>query len=323
ASEPRLTTRPPPRATMSRTTRWHVVIGPRRLTSMMRPHVAGSLSRNGPITSMPALLTRMSIGPSSASVRCTAAWTLGASVTSTRMPAAEGACLPATATARSSSRSHTATAAPAAASAPTIASPIPRPPPVTTATRPCSAICPPLLARRPAEVRRPLLTVRRQALCGVRTSEPEELIGERRVERRRHDAVPVVERVLGPPQRALCAGGERHRHLERLGPHLVVLDAQRHQPDALGLLAAERLARQEVVLRLGHPAQQRPTDRGMVAGGDPEAGMAIDDARRPPAHRHIGEQGGDEAGPNGRAVDGRDDRLRAVDDVEHDVARFT
>src|SRR5581483_7584881 len=235
ASEPRLTTRPPPRATMSRTTRWHVVIGPRRLTSMMRPHVAGSLSRNGPITSMPALLTRMSIGPSSASVRCTAAWTLGASVTSTRMPAAEGACLPATATARSSSRSHTATAAPAAASAPTIASPIPRPPPVTTATRPCSAICPPLLARRPAEVRRPLLTVRRQALCGVRTSEPEELIGERRVERRRHDAVPVVERVLGPPQRALCAGGERHRHLERLGPHLVVLDAQRHQPDALGL----------------------------------------------------------------------------------------
>ena len=41
-----------------------------------------------------------------------------------------------------------------------------------------------------------------------------------------------------------------------------------------------------------------------------------------PDDRHVGEQPGDQAGADRGAVDGRHDRLRAVDDVEHEVARL-
>ena len=39
-----------------------------------------------------------------------------------------------------------------------------------------------------------------------------------------------------------------------------------------------RLAEQQVVLRLRHPAEQRPDDRGMVAGRDAELRVPVDDA---------------------------------------------
>ena len=52
-------------------------------------------------------------------------------------------------------------------------------------------------------------------------------------------------------------------HVVQLG----VVHVARHRPDALGLLARQRLAQQQVVLGLGHPAQQWPDDRRVVAGG--------------------------------------------------------
>ena len=116
---------------------------------------------------------------------------------------------------------------------------------------------------------------------------------------------------------ASCVGD-----LEGAVVDLVVVDAEGDEPDALGLLAGERVAGQQVVLRLRHAAEQRPADGGVVAGGDAEAGVAVDDARRASDDRHVGEQAGDETGADRGAVHGGHDRLRAVDDVEHEVARL-
>ena len=96
-------------------------------------------------------------------------------------------------------------------------------------------------------------------------------------------SVCLVQRIADCAPPASCVGD-----LERSVVHLVVVDAERHEADALGLLAGERVAREQVVLRLGHAAQQRPADRGVVAGGDAEAGVAVDDPRgpgRPPTRR--------------------------------------
>src|SRR5204863_3578412 len=112
--------------------------------------------------------------------------------------------------------------------------------------------------------------VRGQALGRVRAAEAEELVGERRVERRAHGAVPVVQRVLRPAKRVLRPAGQRDGDLERARLHVVVVDGYRHEADALGLLTRERLARQQVVLGLCHPAQERPADRGVISGRDTE-----------------------------------------------------
>ena len=53
----------------------------------------------------------------------------------------------------------------------------------------------------------------------------------------------------------------------------------RDEADALGLLAADGLAQQQVVLRLRHAAQQRPDDRRVIAGRHAEPRVPIDDAR--------------------------------------------
>src|SRR5690606_3095209 len=50
---------------------------------------------------------------------------------------------------------------------------------------------------------RPLLAVRGEPFAYVGPTEPQELEAERGVEDRAGVAVPVVERVLGPPQRGL------------------------------------------------------------------------------------------------------------------------
>jgi hypothetical protein len=71
---------------------------------------------------------------------------------------------------------------------------------------------------------------------------------------------------------------------------LGVVDAARHQPDPLGLLPRHRLAQQQVVLGLGHAAQQRPDDGRVVAGGQPQAGVAVDDPGRAGRDRDVGQQ---------------------------------
>jgi hypothetical protein len=90
--------------------------------------------------------------------------------------------------------------------------------------------------------------VRGEAFPGVGAAEAEELVGQAGVEDRRLRPVPVVERVLGPPDCRLGATGEVHRNLQRPVLDGVVVDAQRDEADAFGLLAGQLVARQQVVL---------------------------------------------------------------------------
>src|SRR3954471_13062306 len=148
----------------------------------------------------------------------------------------------ATASQASSLRLAITTSAPASANPSTIERPRPRLPPVISTTLSVKS-----LTGRSSELGRSLLPVRRQPFGGVGPAEPVELIGQRRVERRHHRPVPVVQGVLGPPDGALGAGGQADRHFEGPVLHLVVVDAQGHQADALGLLPRQRLAGEQVV----------------------------------------------------------------------------
>jgi len=100
------------------------------------------------------------------------------------------------------------------------------------------------------------------------------------------------------------------------------MTSERNEPDPLGLLAAHLLAKEQVVLRLGHAAEQRPDDRRVVAGGDAEARVAVDEARVLRRDGDVRQQPGDQAGADRRSVHRRDDNLRAVDQVVDQVARL-
>src|SRR5262245_32837922 len=110
-----------------------------RFTAYVRSQSSSLLFVNGMPgeEAMPALLTRMSMGPSSARTRSSAAWTSVALVTSQRMASALRPSLPtsrATCCALPSWMSGIATFAPSRAMHITIPSPMPDPPPVTTAS---------------------------------------------------------------------------------------------------------------------------------------------------------------------------------------------
>src|SRR5258705_7107894 len=159
-----------------------------------------------------------------------------------------------------------------------MAPPIAPPPPVTMTLLPESPRMARSLQRRVGlEPGLALLEMRGKAFLHLGTEEAQHLERRRGVEGRTHHAQPVVERVLGEADRSLRALGELGRDLETLGFELVVLDAERDQADALGLLAVDRLAQQQIVLGLGHAAEQRPDDDGVIAGGNAEAGVTVDD----------------------------------------------
>src|SRR5436190_9214824 len=90
-----------------------------------------------------------------------------------------------------------------------------------------------LLRRGTGEVRGALLAQGGETLGRVGPTEAVELESQRRVERRSEHPVPVVERLLGPPDRALRAVGELDGDLVGGVEQHVVVDAQRDQPDAL------------------------------------------------------------------------------------------
>ena len=120
-----------------------------------------------------------------------------------------------------------------------------------------------------------------------------------------------------------CApAARRHRDRERALLELIRRNAQRHEADPLRLETVERLAQQEVVLRLRHPAQERPDDHRVVAGGDAELCVPVDDPRLRGGDRDVGQEPDREARPDGRAGHRRHDRLRAVDDVVDQVTRL-
>ena len=92
ASEAMFTMRPYLRSIIASSTARLQLIGPLRLTAMMRSHSSSVESTNGLITSMPALLTRMSGGPAAARTSSSAALTLAEE---TRRRPRRGPCRPA------------------------------------------------------------------------------------------------------------------------------------------------------------------------------------------------------------------------------------
>src|SRR5271165_3147981 len=107
----------------------------------MAVNTAGSSLAKAPLSTEPALLTRIAIGPRASSAALTCRLTASASVTSAM---AHPAASPAATASRSgaSLRPATVTLAPAAASAAATARPMPRPPPVTKACLPSSPMAP-------------------------------------------------------------------------------------------------------------------------------------------------------------------------------------
>jgi enoyl-CoA hydratase len=110
--------------------------------------------------------------------------------------------------------------------------------------------------------------------------------------------------------------------VERALLELVRGNAERDEADPLRLLAADRLAQEQVVFRLRHPAEQGPHENRMVTGRDAQSGVAVDDARARCRDAHVREQRHRQACADCRAVDRRDNRLAAVDDVVDEVARL-
>src|SRR4051812_27089587 len=191
------------------------------------------------MTSMPALLTSTRTGPRSRSISAIAAATLALSDTSISK-APLGPSRSATASfAAARFRSQAATGCPARDRWATIARPMPPPAPVTRATGRSAAT-----SVRPCigdEARLALLQVRGQAFAHLGATEADELQPQRGLEGRDRAAVPVVEAVLGPPDRGRRTLGQLDRDALGLGHDIVVLDTFRHQADALGLLAGQRV----------------------------------------------------------------------------------
>src|SRR6478736_5530168 len=116
---------------------------PCTLTATIWSHSATGVSRAGPSSMTPALLTRVSSRPSSASVRSTAAAACSSLVTSASTTSAvppAPAIVAASSASRSRRRATRATAAPSAASLRAVAAPIPLLEPVIRATVPVSGV---------------------------------------------------------------------------------------------------------------------------------------------------------------------------------------
>ena len=109
---------------------------------------------------------------------------------------------------------------------------------------------------------------------------------------------------------ALCApSASRVAISTALRVELGIFDGEADKPDPLGLGAEELVAQQEIIFGLGHAAQERPDDRGVIAGSDAEPGVAVDDAALLAGDRDIGEEPADEPGADRHAAHGADDRL--------------
>src|SRR5271154_4051773 len=138
ASEPMLITRPKPRSTMPGTTACMTRSAPLKLMSRILSQKSSEVFRNGMKSSQPALLTTISMSPSSAATVLTALRTDSVSVTSTWTAIASPpapAMRFAVASAASRFRSATATRNPLAPKVSEMPWPMPWAPPVTNATR--------------------------------------------------------------------------------------------------------------------------------------------------------------------------------------------
>lgn len=179
------------------------------------------------------------------------------------------------------------------------------------------------LSRGARERRWPTVPEGGQTFRRVGAAETEELHTQRSLEGWTHQPVPVIEGPLRPPDGALRSPGECPCDLSRSLKDRVVVDAQRHKPDSLSLLARQCFAGQKVVLRLRHAAQKRPTKGRMIPSNNTKLGVTLDDARRSPGYRDIGEKRGHKASAHHRTFQCRNDWLRTVDHVVHKITRLT
>jgi len=132
ADEPSAITRPQPSSRIPGSARRAQRNAPVRFTSIVFCHEASDVASSSSTMKMPAFRTSTSTGPSSLSTCEKPRSTAASSETSiaTAVPPSKG----------TASRSAAATRAPCAASVSAIARPIPRPAPVTSATRPSSPL---------------------------------------------------------------------------------------------------------------------------------------------------------------------------------------
>src|SRR5688572_23796298 len=129
--------------------------------------------------------------------------------------------------------SATTTFAPCAPAMTAIALPMPEAAPVTTIDFPSNL--PVIVGHLPfvsfsslnlaglVEDRCPLFAMRGDALLDFRPSQPEHLVSHGCIERRPRHAEPVVERVLGPADRARRSVRKARGHFQRLGVKLFVV----------------------------------------------------------------------------------------------------
>src|ERR1700733_14671814 len=92
------------------------------------------------------------------------------------------------------------------------------------------------------ESSRPLLAMRGEAFLHVRAAKTQEFQAERRLEGGREHAVPVVEAVFGPADRVLRPLRQIIGDAGCRREHVVIVDADRYQADALSFLAQQGVA---------------------------------------------------------------------------------
>src|SRR5262249_55168088 len=99
-------------------------------------------------------------------------------------------------------------------------------------------VSPPFSDRwRRREIGAALFEVRGKALFHIGSAKAEEFQRQRGVKGCAHRAQPVVERILGPADRALRALGELGRDLDRFRLELVVVDCEGYQAETLRFFA--------------------------------------------------------------------------------------
>jgi len=139
-TEATLTMRPRPASTIAGSTCCMHRNAPVRFTAMARFHASRLVPVKLAAAAWPALFTRMRGGPNVSRATPNASLTLPGSVTSHTTAAVSTSCCRATcaacASSRRWSRPMSVTVAPRRASSDTMAAPMPRPPPVTTACWP-------------------------------------------------------------------------------------------------------------------------------------------------------------------------------------------
>src|SRR5215470_10171028 len=95
-----------------------------------------------------------------------------------------------------------------------------------------------------AESRRSAFAQGRNAFRDIRRGEIDKFKSEGRVENRPCKAKPVVESVFGEADRVLRSGGESGCDIDRFVIDVIILVAERHKPDSLGLLPGEIIVEQ-------------------------------------------------------------------------------